>query len=33
MGVPQANISKCLKGERKSAGKMPNGDKIFWKRI
>ena len=33
MGVPQANISKCLKGERKSAGKMPNGDKIYWKRI
>lgn len=33
MGVPQANISKCLKGERKSAGKMPNGDKISWKRI
>lgn len=32
--VPQGNISKCLKGERKSAGKHPEtGEKLFWKFI
>lgn len=32
--VPQPNISKCLKGERKSAGKDPDtGEKLFWKRL
>lgn len=32
--VPQANISKCLKGERKSAGKHPQtGEKLFWKKL
>lgn len=31
-GVPQSNISKCLKGERKSAGVDPDtGEKLFWK--
>ena len=30
--VPQANISKCLKGERKSAGKHPTTkEKLIWK--
>lgn len=29
--VPQPNISKCLRGERKSAGKHPQtGEKLFW---
>ena len=29
--VPQANISKCLKGERHSAGKhSETGEKLFW---
>ena len=29
--IPQTNISKCLKGERKSAGKEPEtGEKLFW---
>ena len=29
--IPQSNISKCLKGERKSAGKHPGtGEKLFW---
>lgn len=29
--IQQANISKCLKGERKSAGKHPEtGEKLFW---
>ena len=32
-GVPQANISKCLRGERKSAGKHPQTkEKLIWKR-
>lgn len=31
--IPQANISKCLKGERKSAGKHPEtGEKMIWVR-
>ena len=31
-GIPQSNISKCLKGERKSAGVDPDtGEKLFWK--
>lgn len=31
-GIIQGNISKCLKGERKSAGKHPKtGEKLFWK--
>lgn len=31
--IPQANISKCLKGERHSAGKHPKtGEKLIWKR-
>ena len=31
-GIPQGNISKCLKGERKSAGKHPiTKEKLFWK--
>lgn len=30
--IPQGNISKCLKGERQSAGKLPNTkQKLFWK--
>lgn len=30
-GVQQSNISKCLKGERKSAGVDPDtGEKLFW---
>lgn len=30
----QSNISKCLKGERKSSGKDPEtGEKLIWKRI
>ena len=30
--VPQTNISKCLKGERKSAGKHPiTKEKLIWK--
>ena len=30
-GIPQGNISKCLKGERKSAGKHPvTQEKLFW---
>lgn len=33
-GVQQANISKALKGERKSAGKHPKtGEKLFWEFI
>jgi hypothetical protein len=28
--IPQSNISKCLKRERKSAGTF-NGEKLFWK--
>lgn len=29
--IPQANISKCLSGERKSAGKHPKtGEKMYW---
>lgn len=29
--IPQGNISKCLKGERKSAGKHPKTkEKLFW---
>lgn len=32
-GVPQANISKCLRGERKSAGKHPiTKEKLIWRR-
>lgn len=32
--IPQANISKCLHGERKSAGKHPvTGEKMFWEFI
>lgn len=32
--ISQPNISKCLKGERKSAGKDPEtGEKLFWKRV
>lgn len=31
-GVSQANISKCLRGERKSAGKHPEtGEKLMWR--
>lgn len=31
-GIIQGNISKCLKGERRSAGKHPEtGEKLFWK--
>lgn len=31
-GIIQGNISKCLKGKRKSAGKHPKtGEKLFWK--
>jgi len=30
-GIPQSNISKVLKGERRSAGKHPQtGEKLFW---
>lgn len=30
--IQQGNISKCLKGERKSAGKHPiTGQKLYWK--
>lgn len=30
-GIPQGNISKCLKGERKSAGKHPiTKEKLIW---
>ena len=33
-GIIQGNISKCLKGERKSAGKHPEtGEKLFWKLV
>lgn len=32
--IPQGNISKCLRGERKSAGKHPEtGAKLVWQRI
>lgn len=32
-GVPQTNISKCLRGERKSAGKHPQTkEKLVWRR-
>lgn len=32
--IPQANISKALRGERKSAGKHPKtGEKMFWQFI
>lgn len=32
--ISQPNISKCLKGERQSAGKDPQtGQKLFWKRL
>lgn len=32
--IAQPNISKCLKGERQSAGKDPEtGKKLFWKRL
>ena len=30
-GIPRANIDKCIKGERKSAGKHPvTGEKLTW---
>lgn len=30
-GIPQSNISRCLKGQRKSAGTDPDtGEKLFW---
>ena len=30
-GIPRANIDKCLKGDRKSAGKHPvTGEKLTW---
>ena len=32
--VPQSNISKCLRGERVSAGKHPaTGEKLIWKKL
>ena len=32
--IPQTNISKCLKGERHSAGKHPDtGEKLTWARM
>lgn len=32
--IPQGNISKCLRGERRSAGKHPEtGQKLIWKLI
>ena len=32
--IQQGNISKCLKGERKSAGKDPKtGAKLIWQKI
>lgn len=32
--IPQGNISKCLRGERRSAGKHPEtGQKLFWKLV
>lgn len=32
--IPQANISKCLRGERISAGKHPlTGEKLIWKKL
>jgi group I intron endonuclease len=32
--VPQPNISKCLKGERQSAGKHPiTNEKLLWKKL
>lgn len=31
-GIPQANISKVLRGKRKSAGKHPvTGEKMLWR--
>ena len=30
-GIPRANIGKCIKGERRSAGKHPvTGEKLTW---
>lgn len=30
-GIPRSNIDKCIKGERKSAGKHPvTGEKLIW---
>ena len=26
-----SNIGECCRGERKSAGKLPNGTKLVWK--
>ena len=32
--IPQSNISKCLRGERVSAGKDPTtGEKLIWKKL
>jgi group I intron endonuclease len=32
--IPQGNISKCLRGERVSAGKHPTtGEKLIWKKL
>lgn len=32
--IAQPNLSKCLKGERKSAGKHPiTGEKLLWERV
>lgn len=33
-GIAQTNISKCIRGERHSAGKHPEtGEKLVWKRV
>lgn len=33
-GIPQTNISKCIRGERKSAGKHPDTkEKMIWKLV
>ena len=32
--VPDSNINKCCKGERKSAGRHPiTGEKLVWKYV
>lgn len=32
-GATRQNIDKCCKGERKSAGKLPDGTKLIWEYI
>ena len=32
-GISYGNINRCCRGEKKSAGKLPDGTKLVWRRI